>query len=67
MKQFSTTYNSWWYTPNPNIAFSSHIDATGQPVVVNMLFEDGHVFTYRNEDVKLGATMSGWNFHYDPF
>lgn len=67
MKQFSTSYNSWWYTPNPNIAFSSHIDATGQPIVVNMLFEDGHVFSYRGEQVKLGATMGGWDFYYDPF
>jgi len=65
MKQYSTSMSSWFYTPT--VPFSSHAGASGQPTHVNMLFEAGETKTYQNAQVKMGANMGGWDFHYDPF
>ena len=45
--------------------FSSHFGrGTNLPRGGNFLFEDGRVDWFRREDVKIGADMPNWQFHY---
>jgi prepilin-type N-terminal cleavage/methylation domain-containing protein len=58
MQQFNGSDSSW-------ARYSSHVNRkTRKPHGGNFLFEDGHVTWYDFSDIKLGATVGGWQCNY---
>jgi len=60
-----TTTGVSWYSANPRLAYSSHINRPkGEPAGGNFLFEDCHVRWYKSRLSDPAATGQGWVFFY---
>jgi prepilin-type N-terminal cleavage/methylation domain-containing protein len=59
-----TVGNIDWFNPDPRIAYSSHIQSTGEPFGGNFLFEDGRVRWYKSKAVDAALTGQGWVMFY---
>jgi len=53
-----------WIESNPRLAYSSHIQTSGEPFGGNFLFEDGHVRWYQTKKIDAACTGQGWIFFY---
>jgi prepilin-type N-terminal cleavage/methylation domain-containing protein len=53
-----------WFNPSPRIAYSSHIQPSGEPFGGNFLFEDGRVNWYKSRFVDGALTGQGWVMFY---
>jgi prepilin-type N-terminal cleavage/methylation domain-containing protein len=57
--------NIRWWNPSPRIAYSSHVQTSGEPFGGNYLFEDGRVRWYKSSSVGAGCTGQGWVMFYN--
>ena len=51
-------------TPSKKIPYSNHVQASGEPVGGNFLFEDGRVNWFKNNLIEPAATADSWVFFY---
>jgi len=59
-----TAGNVEWFTSNPRMPWSSHVQASGEPFGGNFLFEDAHVSWYKSRNIDTGLTGQGFVFFY---
>jgi prepilin-type N-terminal cleavage/methylation domain-containing protein len=59
-----TSGNVQWFSSNPQLGYSSHIQHSGEPFGGNYLFEDGHVRWYKTKSIDAACTGQGWVFCY---
>lgn len=59
-----TSGNVEWYSSNPRLGYSSHIQHSGEPFGGNYLFEDGRVQWYKTKSIDAACTGQGWVFCY---